>query len=169
MEPAAHKKGFTLLEVMLYVVISASMLFAVVSLYQLVIEHQAAFYAETRVGASGTNALRVISDAVRRAESVVEPNPQVITDTLILAMEDPTRNPTMFQLSNGAIVMQEGAEEPISVTSSDVEVYALQFENVTTTDVSSSIHIEIGAEYGLNSGRETSDVSRTFYGTATTR
>lgn len=169
MESGTHTKGFTLIEVMLYVAISAGMLFAVASLYQLINEHKAANYAESRVNQSGMNALRVLSDALRRAESVYQPTHEEITDILILTMEDPALNPTTFALSEGTIVMQEGEEEPVPITSSDVDVYYVQFENLSTTDISDSIHFEIGVAFGLNSERATTDYTSTFYGSATTR
>jgi Tfp pilus assembly protein PilW len=162
-------KGFTLIEVLMYILASSILLFAISSVFSMLYEHRAALYAETRVDASGENALRVMLDALRRADSVVSPQNQEISDTLILSMEYSSLNPTVFERSGNSITMREGDSDVVYLTASDVEINSLLFQNLSNTDDSSSIRIELAADYAKNSDRTLTDFSHTFYASVTTQ
>jgi hypothetical protein len=169
MKNRTHTRGFTLIEAILYIAVASSMLYAVVLLYNVVVSNEAGNTAHASVTNSSGHTLRMITDAIRRSSSVITPEHHAIDGTLVLEMADAGVSPTTFSLVDGIVVMQEGAGPVIPLSAPEVVIDSLQFENLSVTEVSDSIHIEFVATHPNMSGRSEVDFSETFYGSATTK
>jgi type II secretory pathway pseudopilin PulG len=166
---ASHTRGFTLIEVMLYIALAASVIYVVSLLYSVVTENHAANDTRASVNAAAADGMRQILDAIRRAESVDSPGLQATSDMLILNMNDPAVHPTVFTVNDGMIEMQEGANDPVQITAPNVSISNLEFANGSETDFSDTIRFSFAAEYRWNSGRLETSFLNTYYGSATTK
>ena len=162
-------RGFTLLEMILFTAISVLILTAVATLYGAILTNDAGNNARARVDDSVAHALRLMTDAIRHAEAVVEPAEQSGGGEMILTMEDAGLDPTTFTLVDGVITMQEGENESMSITPEDIRVSSLWFESLSENSLSDSVRIRIDAEYISESARVETQFANTYYAGATTR
>ncbi len=109
----------------------------------------------------GRRISEVISRAINGANSVNVPELGSASSTLSLAMGDSFKNPTIFKLENGYIIMKEGTMAPVPLTSNRITVANLLFANVSQVGTPGSVR----ATFALSAGR----FSRKFYVTSSLR
>lgn len=165
MQNSTHKRGFTLIETILFVAVSAVVVYAVAILQAAIVENDARTYAKVTTDSSAAHMMYILTDALRRADSVTEPAQGTASSELVLEFDDGELNPTRFFVEEGILYMEEGAAAPISLTSSDVEIRAIQFENRSAVPDFDSVHFEFDAAF-RNEGRPVQEYHQTYYGGA---
>jgi type II secretory pathway pseudopilin PulG len=164
-----NKNGFTLVELLLYISISATVLLVVVSLLALVIKGQIKNQAITEVEQQGGVIMDIITANIRNADSVISPGAGEASDSLVLAMPDTDRDPVIFDSYNRTIRITEGQGDPVPLSNSRVLVSDLNFANLAPEDIPSSVRIEFTLEHINPEGRYEYEYKKTFTGSATVR
>lgn len=98
------RRGFTLVEVLLYIAIVAVIIFAIGTSVQAFLEARVKNQAIAEVNNQGGRAMQMILQAIRNATAINN----FTSSSFNLTMPVAAQNPTCFQLTNSKIQMQEG-------------------------------------------------------------
>lgn len=164
------KRGFTLIEVVLYVAIAGMVVFALGFLVKESGETRLRQRVMAEVEQQGLLISDHISQAIRNAASITTPSAGNTTSSLTLAYADVLKNPTVFDVSADAVQITEGAESPIPLTNTRVLVTDFSFHNLSLASTPGSVQFSFTLNYVLSSDDATRfQYSRTFYGAASLR
>ena len=133
------QKGFTLIEVLIYITVSASMLMVVVGFVGWIMRVRNKVTIESKVEQNARYVMARMVNEIRHADdlTVVDQN------TLSLQVSDPEKNPTVFDLSDGVLYMSQGTGDLISITGNDVKVGEVLFEDRTTPNSADIVKITL--------------------------
>ncbi len=163
------KGGYTLIEVLLYIVIAVIMISGISALFHLVLEGGAKSRTITEVEQQGSQIMHLITQTIRNAEGINSPTEGNSSSTLSLNVVDAGDDPTVFGISGGSIYINEGSGSNVDLMNSNVTASGLTFENVSRTGTPGSVKIEFTLEHVNSLGLNIYDYSKTFYGSATVR
>lgn len=138
--------GFTLIEFLLYMALSVTMIVLIGSIGITVIQGNIKARAQEEVRYNAEFIIETILATAREAESADGPLVGASSTVLTLTREDPAKNPTMFGVQSGRVYIREGAEEPVLVSGEDTVVTALTFTNVSFPQGGSTLRIELELE-----------------------
>lgn len=154
-------KGFSLIELILYVAIVAIFITGVATFGWNVINTR----VKNRVSQSVISNLRIavqrIEFEIRNASSINS----VGIGSLSLAYTDPARNPTIITLSSGRIMIGWGSSgscpvsSPCPLTSNEVNFTKLIFTNMSSGSLSANVRYELGAAGAVSGSKEWSYAS----------
>jgi len=164
------KRGFTLIEVVLYVAIAGMVVFALGFLVKESGETRLRQRIMAEVEQQGLLVSQQISQAIRNAASITTPSAGSTTSSLTLAYEDALKNPTSFDLSADAIRIAEGAGFPTPLTNTRVLVTDFFFHNLSLASTPGSVQFSFTLSYDLSADDAPRfQYSKTFYGAASLR
>ena len=165
------RKGFTLIELLLYIAISSFMLLVIFVFISQILEVRAKSQAISEVEQQGAWAVNVISQAIRNSVNpITSPTAGNNASSLTIPMTDGAKNPTVFNLSSGAITISEAGGPSTSLTNQNVTVSSLVFYNLTRSGTKGNIKFSFVITYNNQSlSRYEFNHSKTFYGTASVR
>jgi len=137
------KKGFSLIETIIYVTLVVVVLLVVIDFgWQSLFGYLKT--QETReIQQNGRFALETIGRLVREANSINSPSPGDSDSVLSLSMENPSLDPTRVEVVGNEIQIESGTGEPISLTSKRVEVEELIFTNLSYNDTPGTVRVEL--------------------------
>lgn len=142
------QKGFTLVEIIIYIGILALIITALASFGFSVMSSNSKTAAVAEVQANARTALDVIAQKIRASSGI---NSVSVGDpgTLSLSMSDASKNPTIFNLNadNGRLQIKEGAGSTVFFTSNDVRVANLVFTDYSQAGERGHIRVNITVEY----------------------
>jgi len=164
-----RSKGFTLIELLLYVSLSGIIIFSASAFMASLLASRVKNQTIAEVDQNGAQVMQIITQAVRNATAINSPSSGTSASTLSLNTTVPANNPTIFDLSGGAIRMTEGASAAVSLTSSRVSASVLNFQNLTAASTAGTIRISFVLTHLNGSGRNEYDYSKTFTGSASRR
>lgn len=165
----ARNKGFTLVELIIYVALLAVLLMAAVGLLALVLQSRVRSQVIIEVEQQGDQLLYLINQTIRNSEGVNSPLPNASSALLSLNLVDLAKDPTIFQISGGAITIQEGVSTPETLTSSRLVVSDLKFSNYSLNGTPGSLLIEFNLAQVNPDGRPEYNYQKRFYGSASLR
>jgi Tfp pilus assembly protein PilW len=163
-------KGFTLLEVILYISLAVFALFATSILFSLVLEAKLKQEAIAEVEEQGSLVLRIVTQTIRNANGLNNLSPgNSNTNNLSLITPSTDTNPTIFNLVNGALESTIGLKETTRLTSPYVAMSDLRFQNLGQNNTTGTVRIQFtltttNAQKGYQYAYQ-----QTFYGSATIR
>lgn len=163
------KKGFTLIEFLLYTAIVAAVLLAAGAVTFNVLFGKAKLGALAEVSQGGRAAMEQISFTTRNATAINSPATGANAASLSLQVADSIKNPTVFDVQNGILRIKEGATAAVSITPSSLDITGITFTNASTATASSSLRIQLTVKYRNSTGRQEYNVQQTFYTTANRR
>lgn len=146
------ERGFTLLELLLYVAISSIIILATSALVQVVLEARIKAQTVTEVEQQGQQVMQVMGQTLRNATGVTSPTIGTSAASLTATVPTGALSPTVFDLSAGAIRMKEGGGAATPLTNSRVTASALSFKNLAASGKPSSIKVTFTITYINNSG-----------------
>ncbi len=164
------QRGFTLVEVLIYSLIISGMASSVIFFSLTILESQekARSYQEVQQNArfAMNRMIREINSAssFSTSSSTFETHPGV----LYLTNPDSSKNPTVFSVVNSRIQMAQGTSSPVFLTSENVEVARLIFEDLSFADRTENIKIILSIDHqnpenlSILSGTTTMEVSTTI-------
>ncbi len=147
------KKGFTLIEVLIYITIIGVVVSGFIAFTLSISNSRSKNYVMQEVQANSRVALGLISQKIRLAEDVITPSEGNSTSTLILDMPAPDPNLT-FSITNGILGITEGVGNPTPITSGEVNVSNLSFTNWAIAGERDNIRVEMTVEYKNPSSKE---------------
>jgi prepilin-type N-terminal cleavage/methylation domain-containing protein len=147
------KRGFTLIEFLIYsAILGMVLVLSVGFLWDMVFgQIKEASYEE--VQENSRFALMKISQEIKRAKAVNNPAPGFSSNTLSLSMNNPSFNPTIFDVVDGKLRITIGSSGPYELTSNQVIVNSLRFTNLSYPNTPGIIRIEMTVSH-INPGNQ---------------
>ncbi len=127
------KSGFTLLEVVIYTAMVAIIMLGVIMLAVVTLDVRGKVRASIVLGENYRFAMNRITTLVNQAQDISSPGLGAVSDELILQMGEPALSPTVISNQNGVIFVQQGAGQPMALTSEEVDVLDFKVERANTT------------------------------------
>jgi Tfp pilus assembly protein PilW len=165
-----NQKGFSLVEMLLYVSISSVILLSLSLLLTSLFSSRVKSQSIADVDQQGMQVLQLITQTVRNAKSVDFPSIGATSTSLSVTMPDPMLSPTVFDLTNGTVRITEGSNQSIKLTNSHVTVTSLLFQNISSASSTDRIvRTSFTVSYNNVSGRNERSFVKSFTGSATLR
>ncbi|MFA6354852.1 MAG: type II secretion system protein [Candidatus Paceibacterota bacterium] len=136
-----NKKGFTLVEILIYVVIFSILVTAMVSFGSSMTSARLKNQMTLEVNDQGAKVMKIIVDAIQNAHSVNSPTIASSASSLSVVTEIPSTSPTVFYESSGILYTTEGGMQPIALTNNKVVVSNLLFSNFSHPDTPDIIKV----------------------------
>jgi type II secretory pathway pseudopilin PulG len=141
-----NKKGFTLIETILYVAIMGIAISSFIAFGMSISASRSKTYVVQEVQANARLLTDVMSKSLKHARGVVSPMAGESNSLLVLDM--PESEPDMtFSIIDGIVFLTDGVGEPTALVSSRVEVTDLQFSNIAQAGGQDSVLFEFGIKY----------------------
>lgn len=122
--------GNTLVEVLLYVALSATILITISATYLQLLEIKAENRARREIETQAQFLISQLEEELLAASNITLPTSNTTSDQLSLQIPDQTYN-TLFLIENGDIAISRNNATPISLTS-DLTISSLSFANRTS-------------------------------------
>lgn len=164
-----NNRGFTLIELLLYISIASIIVFTIASLLRFTLESRVKNQTIAEVEQQGSQVMQLITQTIRTAKAINSPTLGNSASSLSLEVEDEASNPTVFDLSTGAIRIKEGTGIAVNLTSSKVSVSNLNFQNLSRANTPNTIKVNFTINHINSSGRNEYEFSQNFYGSANLR
>ncbi len=162
-------RGFTIVELLLYISISSSILLATFTLLSLSLQSRIKNQAITEVNQQGVQVMNLIRQSIRAAYEVNLPEIGSEDPSLSLAFTNEENDPTVFDLADGVIRVTEGAGSAIPLNNSRVIASDLVFQNVTRNNSYGIVRVQFTLSSASQNGRNEYEFSEVFIGSAALR
>ncbi len=166
-----HSRGFTIVEMVVYIGALVLVLAVVVSLLLWVIRANSRVYVTNEVVANVEHALSRMTNEIREAQSVYDPT----TTTSQLSLQTRKNVPVGqiftyvdFFLCDTRLCVKRESQTPQAITSDKIEVQSIEFTQVKT-GVIPSIRIVVNASYLNPTNRSEFNASQQIQATASLR
>lgn len=163
------QKGFTLIEMLLYLTITVSVLFTATMLFPTMISSRIKNQVTIEVEQQGAFVLNTISRTVRMGDGINFPAPGAQGDSLSVLVGDIAKNPTTFSVNNGTFLVREGSGDNIPLTNSRVEMSNVVFQNLTQGGGREIVRIEFTLSSYNPENQIEYEYSQNFYTSVTVR
>lgn len=141
-----NKKGFTLIEVIIYVAILGIIVVSFVSFVLAISSVRNKSYVVSEVNSNLRIAMDLISQKIRSAEAVTSPLSGAVSTSLELDMPNPEPT-TVFALQDGVLHLTEDIITENMITNPEINITELKFTNLGASGKRDSLRIEMAAEY----------------------
>jgi len=156
-----NSRGFTLIEVAIYLVIAVFLMSMAINFFILAVNSRIQKESVSGVEQEGQRALSVIIQTVRNGFAIEKPIFGNATSTLIIRNATSSTDITTFNLSGGQIYITGSSTAARPLTSNQPAVSNLLFSNITREGTPGAARIEF-----TMTGR---NYSKKFYGSAAIR
>jgi type II secretory pathway pseudopilin PulG len=164
------QRGFTLVEMILYVAVCSILLVTISVFLSFLLGARVRSQAITEVNQQGFQVMSLITQTIRNGRSIQTPSTGVSSSTLSLTTGNALLNPTLFYISSTTMKIKEGSQQAVSLTNGRVKVSGLLFQNVSSGSSTEKImRISYTINYINPEGRSEYSFSKTFNGSATLR
>ncbi|MFQ5492588.1 MAG: type II secretion system protein J [Candidatus Dojkabacteria bacterium] len=160
------RKAFTLVEIILYVGLVSMLLVVVAGFLTSVLQSRERSETVSEVDSQGVKVMQDIIQTVRNAQAINSPTQGNSAATLSLDVVDGGADPTVYDLSGGALTITEGGGAVVDLTSGRVTASGLVFENLTRPGTDGIVRIEFTLTHVNPEGRFEYDYAQIFYGSA---
>ncbi|MBI5037935.1 MAG: prepilin-type N-terminal cleavage/methylation domain-containing protein [Candidatus Kerfeldbacteria bacterium] len=164
----AEQKGFTLMEILIYLAISGIIIAGVSTLLYVMLGARVKQQTINEVEQQGAFMMRYITQAVRNADAITEPASGAAVN-LTLNMYDLTDDPMVISLTGNTLSVSRAGEPAIALHSDRVEIANVAFTNVSYAGTPGALSITYTVRSVNPSGRQEYSYEKTFYGSATIR
>jgi prepilin-type N-terminal cleavage/methylation domain-containing protein len=137
------KKGFTLIEFLIYISIFASILVLTFGFFWDTIFSNIQENIRQEIQENGQFSIFKISREIKRAKSIIFPSQGSSGNYLSLEMSDLSLNPTIFELENGKLKITQGGNSSYFLTTDSVKVEEISFSNLSFNQTPGIIKMEI--------------------------
>ena len=141
------KKGFTLVEILIYIAILGLVLASITGFFLNTISANLKENSYQEVQQNGRFVMTKITQETKKAIGINSPVPGSYGNSLSLVMSDSNLNPTVFDLNNGKLRIAQGSSAPVDLTTDQVLVTNLQFTNLSYAGTPGTIRTEMTIEY----------------------
>ncbi len=164
-----NKKGFSLVELILYISVLIILLGSIFLFMGLVFESKAKSQTINEVERQGEFITRTILQTVRNTNTINSPTVGSSGNSLSVNVKNPTNSPTTFTLNGTDLVMTEAAQTPVTLNNNLVEITNIVFRNVSQPSTTGIIRVEITIAHINPENQNEFKYEKTFYGSATVR
>jgi type II secretory pathway pseudopilin PulG len=163
------QKGFTLVELLLYVSVASFILIATPSFLSTLLQSRIKNQTIAEVEQQGIQVMQLIAQTIRNTETIISPLLGTNTAIITLDVITPISDPTVFDISDGSIRIKEGSDSAIALTNSRIIASALTFYNLSRINTPGTIRIQFTLTHINPEGRNEYSFAKTFIGSATLR
>jgi len=163
-----NKKGFTLVETLIYVAILAMFIFSLIAFLNIMTNARINNQMVLEVNNQGDQVIKTITQSARNATTINTPAISSTGSSLSLATSASGTNPTVFSISGGVLYMTEGSGSAIAITNDKVVVSNLVFSNLSKIGTHGTIQIRFTLTSAISDPNITNKAVD-FYGSATIR
>lgn len=162
----SNHSGYTLIELLLYVVIVGSFLIALSSFFITSTEARVKGESIAEVNDQGIAVMDHITQTIRNGSAITSPAAAASASALTITVPTSSLSPTIFSVSNGALQVKEGTAAAVALTNSNVQVSNVTFKNLTRSGTSGIVQISFTLTRVNNGGRTEFDYQKTFTSSA---
>ncbi|MBI4239899.1 hypothetical protein HY620_02845 [Candidatus Uhrbacteria bacterium] len=163
------KKGFTVIETLLFVAASGTILLVISLFLSLLISARVKGQTISEVEHTGAHIIQSITQSLRNADSVQVPAKGVSGSSLSFTTPVPEKNPSVVDMSGTSLRITEGAQSSLPLSSDRVIVSQLTFTNLGEVSTPDSIRIQFTLSHANPGAKNEYEYSKTFYATASLR
>lgn len=138
-----NSKGFTLVEILLYISILTILIAATMSFIFLVMFNNAKYKATIEVNDQADIVLSKITQSIREASDITIPEYRNESTELIILSHDTSINPIHYFVESGTLYLQQGTNQQTALTNSKIEVIEFRLEDKTRGNQNRSITISL--------------------------
>lgn len=161
--------GLTLVEVILYVGLAATILLGISALIASTLESQVKNQTISEIDSQGLSAMEIITQAIRNSQGINSPATGTIASVLSLKINPASINPTVFDSINNTLRITESVDSPILLTNSRVLASNLSFHNLSRPGTSGTVRVQFTLTHLNPENRNEYDYTKTFFGAASLR
>jgi type II secretory pathway pseudopilin PulG len=161
--------GFTLVEFLLAAGVMMIVLSVAWTLFSDIVLGSKKNKSSHEVSGNARFALMRIANRIRESDSVVLPLAGGTASSLTLSTSIAGANPTVFDLSEGAVRISEAGGPALPLTPNDVVVQELQFFNLSSAGMPGTVRVRMVVSAANSSGIPEYDFEETYFGSATIR
>lgn len=148
MKKIAEKKGFTLMEIMLYMMIATGILFAIISFSMQIMKIS---QKSTNIQEIQTNMdyiVNKLSSVIKSANGINALNSTFGADdgSIGLNVSNLGKSPTVFYMEDSQIYLKEGSGDELKLNSDFTKCEKFKFEKITTPKFPDQIMIDLECE-----------------------
>ncbi len=163
-----RQKGFTLIELILYVAILGSLLTGISMYFGMSLTTRVKNQSVAEVDRQGTLVLDYITQVIRNATSITSPVAGSNATSATFVVPTGSLSPTIFSLSGTTLQVQEGAST-FALTNSKVEVSSLTFTNQSISGTRGIMRVSFVVSRANPSNINEYDYQKTFTASAALR
>lgn len=163
------QKGFTLVEIVLYIAGTVILLFVIVELYAIILQTRVKSELVSEVEQQGALVMGRLEQSIAEAQAISAPSAGTIASTLSLDVVSAAADPTKYDLADGSVRINEGGQPPVFLTNDLVTASGLSFHNLSRTGTEGNIRAWFTLSAKGTSSRSELRYSRTFYVSASVR
>lgn len=157
-----NQKGYTLIELLLYVAMIGILLLGASSFFSLSLSARIKSQSITEVNQQGVAAMEYITQTIRNATSITSPAAGATSNSLTLVVPNGSLSPTIFNLAGSTLQVKEGAAAAIALTNSTIGVGSLTFKNLSRSGTDGIIQISFVVSRTNAGGRPEYNYQQTF-------
>lgn len=163
-------KGFTLVEMVLYVAICSIILLVLSTFLSFLLGSRVRSQSITEVNQQGFQVMSSVTQTIRNGRSIQTPGMGATSSFLSLTTANALLNPTIFDVSSSTFRITEGSKSPVALTNSHVKVSGLTFQNISSASSTEKIiRISYTIDFINLGGRSEYSFTKSFSGSATLR
>lgn len=164
------QKGFSLVEMILYVAISSVILLALSLFLTSLLSSRLKSQSISDVNDQGLQIMQMVTDSVKNARSVDFPSIGATSTSLSITVADPLLSPTVYDIASGTVRIKEGSNTLIPLTNSHVTVSSFVFQNISSTSSTDRVvRFSFTIDHNNQNGRNENTYTKSFSGSATLR
>ncbi|HSX07439.1 MAG TPA: type II secretion system protein [Candidatus Saccharimonadales bacterium] len=162
----AAQRGYTLLELLLYMAIISILLAATTAFLGVTVDARVKNQTVAEVNDQGVAVMDYIMQTIRNASSITAPAAAASSTSLTLVVPTGSLSPTVFSLSGTTLQVKEGAAAAVSLTNSKVQVTSLTFTNLTRSGTSGAVQVSFVMSRTNPNAHNEYDYQKTFISSA---
>lgn len=164
------QKGFSLVEMLLYVGISSVILLSLSLFLTFLLSSRIKNQSILDVNQQGIQVMQLITQTIRNGKSIDFPSIGATSTSLSITVNDPLLSPTVFDVSNGVLRIKEGSGNVIPLTNSHVNISSVVFQNISSTSSTERIvRLSFIIDHKNIDNRNENEFTKSFTGSATLR
>ena len=165
-----HQKGFTLVEMILYVAICSLFLLTLSTFLSYLLQARVRSQAIAEVNQQGTQVMYMMTETIRNGRTINTPSIGATSTTLSVTTGVPLLDPTVFSVGTGTVYITEGSRAAVALTNSRVIVSNFVLSNISSASSTDRIvRISFTLDYKTQSSKTEYSLTKGFTGSATLR
>lgn len=169
--PRHTSKGYTLIELLLYMSLLGSLLLGISLFFVTSTTARVKNQTVAEVDRQGELIMDAITRTIRNADSITSPSTGATASSLTLAVPTTSLTPTVFSSPAGTLQMTEAGGSAVALHNDKVEVLAanLSFKNLSRSGTPGVVRISFVISRKNPNNRNEYSYQKTFTGTAALR
>ena len=160
-------RGVTLIELLLYVSITAAVLLVTSTLLTIILSAQAHQQVIIEVEEQGRQTLQLVTQLARNATAITNPAVGASGASLTFTVVDAAKSPTILTISGGQLWLQEGVAAAVPLTTSRVVASGVTIRNLSRPGTSGTVRLSFTITAANPSGRGEYTYAKNFVASAT--